>query len=190
MRNAEARGALEEKRVLGKYLKELQDKDAGRGQVESAGKRMIDTSDRMIQDAKKTLIMLFGTQKGTKRFNDVLSGAKTKSEFLVKIRSMVNKGKAEGHKGSHRSGETGAVVGRRKSGLRLADADSGNKTDKKRRQVGSRRAAAGNPELDRPMRKGGMVKKGVPVVTVAIAWLNLKTKSHAKVVQTSVMAAW
>ena len=82
MRNAEARGALEEKRVLGKYLKELQDKDAGRGQVESAGKRMIDTSDRMIQDAKKTLIMLFGTQKGTKRFNDVLSGAKTKVNFL------------------------------------------------------------------------------------------------------------
>jgi len=155
MRNAEARGALEEKRVLGKYLKELQDKDAGRGQLESAGKRMIDTSDRMVQDAKKTLIMLFGKTEGTKRFNDVLSGAKTKSQFLVEIRSMVNKGKAEGHKGSHRSGETGAVVGPRKSGLKLVDRSASKQ--KGRKEVTSRRAKSGDVESDAPMNKGGMV---------------------------------
>lgn len=155
MRNAEARGALAERRVLGKYLKELQDKDAGRGQLESAGKRMIDTSDRMVQDAKKTLILLFGKTDGTKRFNDVLSGAKTKSEFLVKIRSMVNKGKAEGHKGSHRSGETGAVVGPRKSGLKLVDRSASKQ--KGRKEVTSRRAKSGDVESDAPMNKGGMV---------------------------------
>lgn len=155
MRNAEARGAAAEGRVLGKYLKELQDKNAGRGQLESAGKRMIDTSDRMVQDAKKTLILLFGKIDGTKRFNDVLSGAKTKSEFLVKIRSMVNRGKAEGQKGSHRSGETGAVVGPRKSGLKLVDRSASKQ--KGRKEVTSRRAKSGDVESDAPMNKGGMV---------------------------------
>ena len=157
IRNAEARGAAAEGRVLKKYLKELQDKDAGRGQLERAGVATIDTSDRMIQDAKKALVAAYGQRKGTSMFNEILSGAKNKKSFLVDIRSMVNKGKAEGHQGSHRASETGAVVGERKSRLRLADADSGSKTDKKRKQIGSRRAAAGNPELDRPMRKGGMV---------------------------------
>jgi len=166
MRNAEARGALKEKRVLAKYLKELQDKTAGRGQLESAGKRMINTDDRMIQDAKKTLVAVFGKTKGNKIFKDKLSGAKTKSEFLVEIRSMVNKGRAEGQKGSHRSGETGAVVGRRKSRLKLADRSE--TTQEGRREVGSRRAKTGDVEKDAPMNKGGMAKKKVPVITIGI----------------------
>ena len=166
MRNAEARGAEKEGRVLAKYLKELQDKTAGRGQLESAGKRMINTDDRMIQDAKKTLVAVFGQTKGNKIFKDKLSGAKTKSEFLVEIRSMVNKGRAEGQKGSHRAGETGAVVGRRKSRLKLADRSE--TTQKGRREVGSRRAKTGDVEKDAPMNKGGMAKKKVPVITIGI----------------------
>jgi hypothetical protein len=159
IRNAEARGAAQEGRVLQKYLRELQDKEAGRGQLERAGVATIDTSQKMIQDAKKALIAVYGQRKGATMFNDILSGAKDRPSFLVKIRSMVNKGKAEGHQGSHRASETGAVVGERKSRLRLADADNSNKTDTSRKQIGSRRAAAGNPDLDRPMRKGGMVGK-------------------------------
>jgi hypothetical protein len=156
MRNAEARNDSTAAARMRKYLKELSDRDAGRGQVESAGPRMIDTSDRMIQDAKQSLIAVFGQKKGTQLFNEKLSGAKTKPQFLVDIRSMV-KGQSKGQKGT-RASETGAVVGQRKSNLQLVDRSS--KKQPKRKEATSRRGKSGNSEVDAPgMMRGGMPRK-------------------------------
>ena len=156
MRNAEARNDSTAAARMRKYLKELSDRDAGRGQVESAGPRMIDTSDRMIQDAKQALIAVFGQKKGTQLFNEKLKGAKTKPQLLVDIRSMV-KGESKGQKGT-RASETGAVVGPRKSNLQLVDRSS--KKQRGRKEVTSRRGKSGNSEVDAPeMNRGGMPRK-------------------------------
>lgn len=156
MRNAEARNDSTAAARMRKYLKELSDRDAGRGQLESAGPRMIDTSDRMIQDAKQALIAVFGQKKGTQLFNEKLKGAKTKPQFLVDIRSMV-KGDSKGQKGT-RPSETGAVVGQRKSNLQLVDRSS--KKQPKRKEATSRRGKSGNSEVDAPgMMRGGMPRK-------------------------------
>jgi len=131
-------------------------KEGNTPQLESAGKRMIDTDDRMIQAAKKTLILMLGQDKGTKKFNSMIND-KTKSQFLVEMRSMV-KGNSQAQKGT-RASETGAVVGERRSSLKLAD--KSEKAQKGRREVGSRRAKSGNSELDAPMNRGGVVKRAV-----------------------------
>jgi len=131
-------------------------KEGNTPQLESAGKRMIDTDDRMIQAAKKTLILMLGQDKGTKKFNSMIND-KTKSQFLVEMRSMV-KGNSQAQKGT-RASETGAVVGERRSSLKLAD--KSKKAQKGRREVGSRRAKSGNSELDAPMNRGGVVKRAV-----------------------------
>ena len=156
MRNAEARDDSTTATRMRKYLKELKDKEQGKGQLESAGKRMIDTDDRMIQAAKKTLILMFGRDKGTKKFNSMIND-KTKAQFLVEMRSMV-KGNSQAQKGT-RASETGAVVGERRSSLKLAD--KSEKAQKGRREVGSRRAKSGNSEIDAPMNRGGVVKRAV-----------------------------
>jgi len=156
MRNAEARDDSTTATRMRKYIKELKDKEQGKGQLESAGKRMIDTDDRMIQAAKKTLILMLGQDKGTKKFNSMIND-KTKSQFLVEMRSMV-KGNSQAQKGT-RASETGAVVGERRSSLKLAD--KSEKAQKGRREVGSRRAKSGNSELDAPMNRGGVVKRAV-----------------------------
>jgi len=153
MRNAEARDDSTTATRMRKYLKELSDKDQGKGQLESAGKRMIDTDDRIVQSAKQSLIAVFGQKRGTALFNEKLKGAKTRSEFLVEIRSMV-KGNSKGQKNT-RPSETGAVVGSRKSNLKLVD--KSNKEKPGRREVTSRRGKPGNSELDAPgMSRGGM----------------------------------
>ena len=156
MRNAEARDDSTTATRMRKYLKELKDKEQGKGQLESAGRRMIDTDDRMIQAAKKTLILMLGQDKGTKKFNSMIND-KTKSQFLVEMRSMV-KGNSQAQKGT-RASETGAVVGERRSSLKLAD--KSEKAQRGRREVGSRRAKSGNSELDAPMNRGGVVKRAV-----------------------------
>jgi len=156
MRNAEARDDSTTATRMRKYLKELKDKEQGKGQLESAGRRIIDTDDRMIQAAKKTLILMFGRDKGTKKFNSMIND-KTKAQFLVEMRSMV-KGNSQAQKGT-RASETGAVVGERRSNLKLAD--KSEKAQKGRREVGSRRAKSGNSELDAPMNRGGVVKRAV-----------------------------
>ena len=114
-------------------------------QLERAGAREVVVSPRVAEDAKKTLIMLFGKTEGTKRFNKIMSGATSKREFLVEIRSMVNKAKG---KAGNKSGDIGAVV--RGRGSSLDDA---------------------SPDRGRKMKKGGMAKKGVPVVTVGIGMM-------------------
>lgn len=156
MRNAEARDDSTAATRMRKYLKELKDKEQGKGQLESAGRRTINTDDRIIQAAKKTLILMFGQDKGTKKFNSMIND-KTKAQFLVEMRSMV-KGNSQGQKGT-RASETGAVVGERRSSLKLAD--KSEKAQKGRREVGSRRAKSGNSELDAPMNRGGVVKRAV-----------------------------
>ena len=150
MRNAEARDDSTTANRMRRYLKELSDKDAGRGQLESAGPRIINTDDRMIQDAKQALIAAFGQKKGTQLFNEKLSGAKTKPQFLVDIRSMV-KGNSKGQTGT-RASETGAIVGPRSSNLKLTQR-TGTK------EVTSRRGKKGDVESDAPMNRGGMVRK-------------------------------
>ena len=65
MRNAEARDDSTTAARMRKYLKELKDREQGKGQLESAGKRVIDTDNRMIQDAKQSLIAVFGQKRGT-----------------------------------------------------------------------------------------------------------------------------
>ena len=73
-------------------------------QLERAGAREVVVSPRVAEDAKKTLIMLFGKSEGTKRFNKIMSGATSKREFLVEIRSMVDKAKG---KAGNKSGDIG-----------------------------------------------------------------------------------
>jgi len=156
MRNAEARDDSTTANRMRKYLKELSDKEQGKGQLESAGIRTIDTDNRMVQDAKQSLIAVFGQKKGTQLFNEKLKGAKTRSELLVEIRSMV-KGNSKGQKGT-RPSETGAIVGNRKSNLKLVD--KSNKAQPGRREATSRRGKPGNSELDAPgMNRGGMPKR-------------------------------
>ena len=144
------------KRRLMAILEKKSLKKGNTPQLESAGPRTIDTNDRMIQDAKQSLIAVFGQKKGTQLFNEKLRGAKTKPQFLVDIRSMVSD-QAKGQKGT-RASETGAIVGERRSKLKLAD--KSYTTQKGRKELGSRRAASGNAELDAPvLNRGGMVRK-------------------------------
>ena len=156
MRNAEARDDSTTATRMRKYLKELSDKEQGKGQLESAGARTIDTSDRMIQDARKSLVAVFGQKKGTELFNKILKGSNTKKQFLVEIRSMV-RGGSKGQSTGTRPSETGAIVGNRKSNLRLVDRS--NRKQPGRREVTSRRGKPGNTELDSPMNRGGAVTK-------------------------------
>jgi hypothetical protein len=156
MRNAEARDDSTTATRMRKYLKELSDKEQGKGQLESAGTRTIDTSDRMIQDAKKSLVAVFGQKKGTELFNKILKGSNTKKQFLVEIRSMVQGG-SKGQSTGTRPSETGAIVGNRKSNLRLVDRS--NREQPGRREATSRRGKPGNTELDSPMNRGGKVTK-------------------------------
>jgi hypothetical protein len=155
IRNAEARDATKTAKRIRDNWNEMRGLETGKGQLESAGPRKIDTSDRMIQDAKQALIAVFGREKGTKLFNQKMSGAKTKQEFLVEIRSMV-RGNSQGQKGT-RPSETGAIVGQRKSNLKLVDRS--NTKQPGRREVTSRRGKSGNSEVDAPMARGGMATK-------------------------------
>ena len=144
------------KRRLEAILEKKKLKEGKTPQLESAGKRMIDTDNKMIQDAKQSLIAVFGQKKGTQLFNEKLKGAKTRSEFLVEIRSMVT-GNSKGQKGT-RPSETGAIVGSRKYNLKPVD--KSNKAQPGRREVTSRRGKSGNSEIDAPgMNRGGMPKR-------------------------------
>jgi len=155
LRNFEARDETKNAKRMRDALEELRGVETGKGQVQSAGVRKIDTSDRMIQDAKKALVAVFGQERGTKIFNQKISGAKTKQEFLVEIRSMV-RGNSKGQQGT-RASETGAIVGQRKSNLKLVDRS--NTKQPGRREVTSRRGKSGNSEVDAPMARGGMATK-------------------------------
>ena len=152
-----AKAALDDpgKRRLDAILEKESLKQGKTPQLESAGTRKIDTSDRMVQDAKKALVAVFGQRKGTQLFNKILDGSKTKKEFLVEIRSMVS-GNSQGQKGT-RASETGAIVGDRKYNLRPVDRS--NTRQPGRREVTSRRGKPGNTELDSPMNRGGKVTK-------------------------------
>ena len=156
LRNFEARDETKNAKRMRDALEELRGVETGRGQVQSAGVRTIDTSDRMIQDAKKSLVAVFGQKKGTQLFNKILDGSKTKKEFLVEIRSMV-RGGSKGQSTGTRPSETGAIVGNRKSNLQLVDRSA--KKQPGRREVTSRRGKPGNSELDSPMNRGGKVTK-------------------------------
>ena len=156
MRNAEARDDTKTAKRMRDALEELRGVETGSGQVQSAGTRKLDASDRMIQSAKNALIAVFGEKKGTEIFNRKLSGATTKQQFLVEIRSMV-RGNSQGQRRSHSPGETGAVVGERKSRLQLVDRSANKQPG--RREVTSRRGKSGNSEVDAPMNRGGKVTK-------------------------------
>ena len=156
LRNFEARDQTKNAKRMRDALDELRGVETGRGQVQSAGARTLDTSDRMIQDAKKSLVAVFGQKKGTQLFNKVLDGSKTKKEFLVDIRSMV-RGGSKGQSTGTRASETGAIVGNRKSNLKLVD--KSNKEQPGRKEATSRRGKSGNSEIDAPMNRGGKVTK-------------------------------
>jgi len=156
LRNFEARDETKNAKRMRDALDELRGVEKGRGQVQSAGVRTIDTSDRMIQDAKKSLVAVFGQKKGTELFNKILKGSNTKKQFLVEIRSMV-RGGSKGQSTGTRPSETGAIVGNRKSNLRLVDRSANKQPG--RREVTSRRGKPGNSELDAPMNRGGKVTK-------------------------------
>ena len=156
MRNFEARDETKNAKRMREALEELRGVETGRGQVQSAGARTIDTSDRMIQDAKKSLVAVFGQKKGTQLFNKILDGSKTKKEFLVEIRSMV-RGGSQGQSTGTRASETGAIVGNRRSNLQLVDRSAEKQPG--RREVTSRRGKSGNTETDSPMNRGGKVTK-------------------------------
>lgn len=125
-------------------------KEGNAPQLERAGARKVVVSPRVAEDAKKKLIMVFGKSEGTKLFNKIMRGATSKREFLVEIRSMVDKAKG---KAGNKSGDIGAVV--RGRGSSLDDA---------------------SPDRGRKMKKGGLAKKGIPVVTVAIGMAKPKAK--------------
>ena len=156
LRNFEARDETKNAKRMRDALDELRGVETGRGQVQSAGVRTIDTSDRMIQDAKKSLVAVFGQKKGTELFNKILKGSNTKKQFLVEIRSMV-RGGSKGQSTGTRPSETGAIVGNRKSNLRLVDRSANKQPG--RREVTSRRGKPGNSELDAPLNRGGKVTK-------------------------------
>lgn len=156
LRNFEARDETKNAKRMRDALEELRGVETGRGQVQSAGVRTIDTSDRMIQDAKKSLVAVFGQKKGTELFNKILKGSNTKKQFLVEIRSMV-RGGSKGQSTGTRPSETGAIVGNRKSNLQLVDRSASKQPG--RREVTSRRGKPGNSELDAPMNRGGKVTK-------------------------------
>ena len=156
LRNFEARDQTKNAKRMRDALDELRGVETGKGQVQSAGARTLDTSDRMIQDAKKSLVAVFGQKKGTQLFNKVLDGSKTKKEFLVDIRSMV-RGGSKGQSTGTRASETGAIVGNRKSNLKLVD--KSNKAQPGRKEATSRRGKSGNSEIDAPMNRGGKVTK-------------------------------
>ena len=66
------------------------------------------------------------------------------------------KGNSKGQKGT-RASETGAIVGNRKSNLKLVD--KSNKVQRGRKEATSRRGKSGNSEIDAPMNRGGMAKR-------------------------------
>lgn len=156
LRNFEARDETKNAKRMRDALEELRGVETGRGQVQSAGARTIDTSDRMIQDAKKSLVAVFGQKKGTELFNKILKGSNTKKQFLVEIRSMV-RGGSQGQSTGTRASETGAIVGNRRSNLQLVDRSADKQPG--RREVTSRRGKSGNSEVDAPMNRGGKVTK-------------------------------
>jgi len=156
LRNFEARDETKNAKRMRDALEELRGVETGKGQVQPAGVRTIDTSDRMIQDAKKSLVAVFGQKKGTELFNKILRRSNTKREFLVEIRSMV-RGGSQGQSTGTRPSETGAIVGNRKSNLQLVDRSANKQPG--RREVTSRRGKPGNSELDAPMNRGGKVTK-------------------------------
>ena len=89
----------------------------------------------------------------TKMMRGGMSGGK---EHMYAAGGMV-KGNSKGQKGT-RPSETGAIVGNRKSNLKLVD--KSNKAQPGRREATSRRGKPGNSELDAPgMNRGGMPKR-------------------------------
>ena len=93
-------------------------------QLERAGAREVKISPRELESYKKQLIAALGEEKGTKAFKKIMSGATTKREFLVEMRSMVKEAKG---KAGNKSGDIGAVVRGRGSSLDDASPDRGRK---------------------------------------------------------------
>ena len=93
-------------------------------QLERAGAREVKINPRELESYKKQLIAALGEEKGTKAFKKIMSGATTKREFLVEMRSMVKEAKG---KAGNKSGDIGAVVRGRGSSLDDASPDRGRK---------------------------------------------------------------
>ena len=104
-----------------------------------------DVSKKTQDTALKALQAVYPAKRAKQILDQKLSKAESVREFNVEIRSMVDKAKG---KAGNKSGDIGAVV--RGRGSSVDDA---------------------SPDRGRKLNKGGMMKKGVPVITIGVGMM-------------------
>ena len=104
-----------------------------------------DVSKKTQDTALKALQTVYPAKRARQILDQKLARAESVREFNVEIRSMVDKAKG---KAGNKSGDIGAVV--RGRGSSVDDA---------------------SPDRGRKLNKGGMMKKGVPVITVGVGMM-------------------
>ena len=109
-----------------------------------------DVSKKTQDTALKALEAVYPAKRAQQILDQKLAKAESVREFNVEIRSMVDKAKG---KAGNKSGDIGAVV--RGRGSSLDDA---------------------SPDRGRKLNKGGMMKKGIPVITIGLGMAAPKGK--------------
>ena len=147
MRNAKAQLEPPQYRRL-KALQEQKSLKEGRTPQLERGEAIkvdADVSKKTQDTALKALQAVYPAKRAQQILDQKLARAESVREFNVEIRSMVDKAKG---KAGNKSGDIGAVV--RGRGSSVDDA---------------------SPDRGRKLNKGGMMKKGVPVITVGIGMM-------------------